>query len=167
MTTCPCGTPIATPPERIAVMAYIDRITDQSGGATTRAQLEAFTFHGHAIKLIDPSRGIRNPAMLPATLSILTNPRSGYADQAGPDGFPRHSIRTGDWAHARLPQTPRSLRTGSPDHLAADHLPRPIRLGRTGLPRLGGPRQRAIHPRHQQRTAIGVPLGHAAGGYLR
>lgn len=84
---------------RIAAMAYIDRITDQSGGVITRAQLEAFTFDGHAIKLIDPSRGIRNPAMLPATLSIQTNPRSGYADQAGPDGFPRYSIRTGDWAH--------------------------------------------------------------------
>ena len=80
-------------------MAYIDRITDQSGGAITRAQLEAFTFGGQAIKLIDPSRGIRNPAMLPATLSILSNPRSGYQDQAGYDGFPRYSIRTGDWAH--------------------------------------------------------------------
>ena len=83
---------------RIAAMAYIDRITDQSGGAITRAQLEAFIFQGQAIKLIDPSRGIRNPAMLPATLSILTNPRSGYQDHAGPDGFPRYSIREGEWA---------------------------------------------------------------------
>ena len=80
---------------RIAAMAYINRVTDQSGGAITRAQLEALTFQGQAIKLIDPSRGIRNPAMLPATLSILTNPRSGYQDHAGPDGFPRYSIRTG------------------------------------------------------------------------
>ena len=83
---------------RIAAMAYIDRITDQSGGAITRIQLEAFTFQGQAIKLIDPSRGIRNPAMLPATLSILTNPRSGYQDHTGPDGYPRYSIRKGDWA---------------------------------------------------------------------
>jgi putative restriction endonuclease len=83
---------------RIAAMAYINRITEQSGGAITRDQLEAFTFEGHRIKLIDQSRGIRNPAMLPTTLSILTNPRSGYQDQIGPDGFPRYSIRTGDWA---------------------------------------------------------------------
>jgi hypothetical protein len=55
MTTYPCGTRIATPPERIAAMAYIDHITDQSGGATTRAQLEAFTFGGQAITLIDPA----------------------------------------------------------------------------------------------------------------
>jgi hypothetical protein len=95
-------------------MAHIVRITDQSGGYITRTQLDAFTFDGHAIKLIDPSRGIRNPAMLPATLSILTNPRSGYADQAGPDGFPRHSIRTGDWAHARLPQTPHCWKPPTP-----------------------------------------------------
>jgi hypothetical protein len=46
-------------------MAYIDRITEQSGRAITRTQLEAFTFHGHAITLIDPSRGIRNPAVSP------------------------------------------------------------------------------------------------------
>lgn len=37
----PCGTRIATPPERIAAVAYIERITGQSGGAITHAQLEA------------------------------------------------------------------------------------------------------------------------------
>ena len=76
----------------------INRVTDQSGGAITRTQLEPFTFDGHNIKATDHTRGIPNPAIRPATLSILTNPRSGYQDQIGPDGFPRYSIRTGDWA---------------------------------------------------------------------
>ena len=43
---------------------------------------------GHAIKLIDPSRGIRNPAMLPATLSIQTNPRSATPTRPDPTASP-------------------------------------------------------------------------------
>ncbi len=83
---------------RVAAMAYVQRELDQSGGVISRQQLEDFIFDGEQIKLIDQSRGIRNPAQLPATLTILTNPRGPYDDAVGPDGYPRYKIRTGDWA---------------------------------------------------------------------
>ena len=53
---------------RVAAAAYIDRIKKQPGGTIAPPQLEAFSFQSQAIKLIDPSRGIRNPAVLPSNL---------------------------------------------------------------------------------------------------
>ena len=96
-------------------MAYIDRITDQSGGVITRAQPKLSPFDGHAIKLIDPSRGIRNPAMLPG-------------DPVDPDQPPLRLRRPGRTRRlppstASAPATgptrrqtanPRRIRTGSP-----------------------------------------------------
>ena len=83
---------------RASAIAYVRRITDASGGIITREELEAFVFEGQQTKLIDQSRGIRNPAQLPATLTILTNPAGPYDDSVAADGFPRYSIRSGDWA---------------------------------------------------------------------
>ena len=83
---------------RAAAIAYVRRITDSSGGVIARHELEAFVFDGQQIKLVDQSRGIRNPAQLPATLTILTNPAGPYDDSVAADGFPRYSIRSGDWA---------------------------------------------------------------------
>ena len=83
---------------RAAAIAYVRRITDSSGGGIARHELEAFVFDGQQIKLVDQSRGIRNPAQLPATLTILTNPAGPYDDSIAADGFPRYSIRSGDWA---------------------------------------------------------------------
>ena len=37
-----------------------------------RAELESFEFEGEQIKLIDQSRGIRNPRQLDATISVMT-----------------------------------------------------------------------------------------------
>ncbi|MGV1038013.1 MAG: HNH endonuclease, partial [Candidatus Nanopelagicales bacterium] len=82
---------------RVAAIAYVNRAADASGGTITRAELEAFTFDGQQIKLIDHSRGIRNPVQLPATLSVLSNPTSKYDDGAGADGLPRYNIRSGEW----------------------------------------------------------------------
>jgi putative restriction endonuclease len=83
---------------RASAIAYVGRIAASSGGVVTREQLEAFVFEGHQIALIDKSRGIRSPRQLPATLTILTNPAGTYDDLVGGDGFPRYSIRRGDWA---------------------------------------------------------------------
>ncbi len=83
---------------RVAAIDYMQRRSDAAGGFVTRTELEAFKFLGEQVKLIDQSRGIRNPAQLPATLSVLTNPSSGYDDEVGSDGLLRYSIRSGEWA---------------------------------------------------------------------
>ena len=85
---------------RAAAIAYVAEKTREFG-VITRDQLESFTFEGEQIKLIDQSRGIRNPKQLPATLTILTNPAGPYDDFVGEDGFPRYMIdSSADWAES-------------------------------------------------------------------
>lgn len=52
---------------RRTAMAYLAEKLASSGGVVTRAELEAFAYDGRPLKLIDQSRGIRNPAELAAT----------------------------------------------------------------------------------------------------
>jgi putative restriction endonuclease len=60
-------------------------------------ELEAFeTSDGEQIKLIDQSRGIRNPRQLEATLSILSQPQGPYDDVETEDGMLRYAYRSGD-----------------------------------------------------------------------
>ena len=77
-------------------MAYVQALSDRDGGLVTRADLEAFSFEGMRIPLLDQSRGIRNPSELPATLSILTTKKSPYDDTAGSEGLLRYAMRAGD-----------------------------------------------------------------------
>lgn len=79
---------------RVAAMAYVAAQTDPVG-RITRAQLEAFTYGGEDIKLIDQSRGIRNPRQLMATLTILSQPKGPYDDVETEDGLLRYAYRTG------------------------------------------------------------------------
>lgn len=81
---------------RTAAMAYVQALVDRNGGIVSRAELEAFTFEGGRLPLLDQNRGIRNPADLPATLSILTTQRSPYDDTAGAEGLLRYAMRTGE-----------------------------------------------------------------------
>lgn len=81
---------------RRAAMAYLAEIMAGSGGVVTRAQLEAFSYQGEQLKLIDQSRGIRNPRALTATLSILSQPRGPYDDVETEDGLLRYAYRAGD-----------------------------------------------------------------------
>jgi len=81
---------------RRAAMAYLAEIMAASGGVVTRAQLEAFTYLGEPLKLIDQSRGIRNPRELTATLSILSQPKGPYDDVETADGLLRYAYRAGD-----------------------------------------------------------------------
>src|SRR5690242_15412028 len=67
-----------------------------SGGVITRAQLESFQYDGEQLKLIDQSRGIRNPRQLAATLSILSQPNGPYDDVETEDGLLRYAYRDGD-----------------------------------------------------------------------
>lgn len=77
-------------------MAYVAARSLRNGGVVTRAELEAFAFDGHPLKLIDQSRGIRNPRELMATLTILSQPSGPYDDIATTDGMLRYAYRAGD-----------------------------------------------------------------------
>jgi putative restriction endonuclease len=81
---------------RRSAMAYVAQVSEAAGGVVTRAQLEAFSYQGQQLKLIDQSRGIRNPAELGATLSILSRPNGPYNDEETPDGLLRYAYRAGD-----------------------------------------------------------------------
>lgn len=80
---------------RHAAFDYVAQKADASGGVITRSELEAFTFRGEPIKLIDQSRGIRNPRQLVATLSILSQPKGPYDDDYTDDGLLRYAYRAG------------------------------------------------------------------------
>lgn len=80
---------------RQAAMTYVALRSDASGGVITRAELEAFTYAGEQLKLIDQSRGIRNPRQLSATLTILSQPDGPYDDVETEDGLLRYAYRTG------------------------------------------------------------------------
>ncbi len=81
---------------REAAMAYVADRASTGAGVITRTELEAFSYRGEAIKLIDQSRGIRNPRQLIATLSVLSQPRSRYEDVGTRDGLLRYAYRDGD-----------------------------------------------------------------------
>ncbi|MEZ0115135.1 putative restriction endonuclease [Catenulispora sp. EB89] len=66
-----------------------------------REELAEFVFEGERIPLVDPSRGIRRPAVLRGALSIMTtyspNEASApYEDLFGTDGFLRYKYRGTD-----------------------------------------------------------------------
>jgi putative restriction endonuclease len=77
-------------------MAYVAERAERSGGVVTRAELEAFTYGSEQLRLIDYSRGIRNPRQLAATLSILSQPNGPYDDVETEDGLLRYAYRSGD-----------------------------------------------------------------------
>lgn len=75
-------------------MSYVVERSEASGGVITRAELEGFRYGGQPLKLIDQSRGIRNPRELAATLSILSQPQGRYDDDLDPaDGLLRYAYR--------------------------------------------------------------------------
>ncbi|HEU0103299.1 MAG TPA: HNH endonuclease [Mycobacteriales bacterium] len=81
---------------RRAAMAYVAERSAAAGGVVTRTQLEAFTYLGQQLKLIDQSRGIRNPRELAATLTVLSSPQGPYDDVETEDGLLRYAYRSGD-----------------------------------------------------------------------
>ncbi len=81
---------------RRSAMAYVADRAAARGGVITRDELEDFSYAGQPLKLIDQSRGIRNPAQLTATLSVLRNHAGPYRDEETPDGLLRYAYRAGD-----------------------------------------------------------------------
>lgn len=81
---------------REAAMVYVGARSSHNGGVISREELEAFEFGGRQLKLIDQSRGIRNPRELEATISILSQPRGPYDDVVTGHGLLRYAYRAGD-----------------------------------------------------------------------
>lgn len=86
---------------RAAAIAYVQERARAAGGVVSRADLEAFTFRGQRLPLIERQRGIRKVAGLDAALTILTayapDPeRRPYDDGVGPDGYLRYRWRGTD-----------------------------------------------------------------------
>ena len=99
---------------RQSAMAYVAEKVAASGGVVTRAELEAFTYGEQPLKLIDQSRGIRNPTELAATLSILSQPKGPYDDEETPDGLLRYAYRRGDPNGGDNPKLRRAADLGVP-----------------------------------------------------
>ena len=79
---------------RRSAMSYVVERSDAAGGVITRTELNSFRYAGQQLKLIDQSRGIRNPRELVATLSILSQPKGPYDDDLDPeDGLLRSAYR--------------------------------------------------------------------------
>lgn len=86
---------------RSAAFAYLDGLTNTTGGVVSYKDLETFEFEGRRIALIQRMRGIRKVSGLDAALSILTTyvarPQDRpYDDGIGPDGYQRYKWRGTD-----------------------------------------------------------------------
>ena len=80
---------------RKRIMSKLGEIARDNGHQVTRAQLESFTVGGTPIKLVDQSRGIRNPKELSCTLSIISDPQSHYGDVIRDDGLMEYAYQSG------------------------------------------------------------------------
>jgi putative restriction endonuclease len=81
---------------RLEAFADLDLLIEARGGFATHAELTGFTLEGRSFPLIDPNRGIRNPAEFDATLSVVSAQDGPYDDHVGDDGLLRYAFRSGD-----------------------------------------------------------------------
>lgn len=73
---------------------HLDELVRETG-VVTRDQLWDFIVDGKVHRLIDRNRGIRNPAEMNATLSILSDPRSSYSDEEVDESLFAYAYREG------------------------------------------------------------------------
>ena len=81
---------------RLDAFAELELLIDARGGFATYRELLDFELHGQRFPLIDSNRGIRNPAELDSTLSVVSAVDGPYDDQLGSDGILRYAFRAGD-----------------------------------------------------------------------
>lgn len=81
---------------RLEAFAELELLIDARGGFASHAELVDFKLEGRTFPLIDPNRGIRNPANFDATLSIVSSLDGPYDDHVGADGLLRYAFRSGD-----------------------------------------------------------------------
>ncbi|MEU4841924.1 HNH endonuclease [Nocardia testacea] len=86
--------------ETILRQAIFDHLEEmvRDTGVVTREQLSRFTVDGEVHRLIDHSRGIRNPATMHGTLSILSDPKGRYADEDVSESLFAYAYREGSTA---------------------------------------------------------------------
>ncbi|WP_245665306.1 HNH endonuclease [Nocardia sienata] len=86
--------------ETILRQAIFDHLEEMARdtGVVTREQLSRFTVDGEVHRLIDHSRGIRNPADMHGTLSILSDPQGRYADEDVTESLFAYAYREGSTA---------------------------------------------------------------------
>lgn len=86
--------------ENIVRQAIFDHLEEmvRDTGVVTREQLSRFTVDGEVHRLIDHSRGIRNPASMYGTLSILSDPKGKYADEEVGESLFSYAYREGSTA---------------------------------------------------------------------
>ncbi|MEU1982330.1 HNH endonuclease [Nocardia sp. NPDC019395] len=82
---------------RQAIFDHLDEMVRDTG-IVTRQQLQEFSVDGEIHRLIDHSRGIRNPKAMLATLSILSNPKGRYADEELTESLFSYAYREGSTA---------------------------------------------------------------------
>lgn len=80
---------------REKLMSALADTCNRNGGVMTRAELTAFTFGEHTVRLIDESRGIRNPKNMLATLAVVSSSDGPYSDTETDDGFLHYDYRAG------------------------------------------------------------------------
>ena len=81
---------------RETIMGWVRERAEANGGFVNRDELLTFAVGGRDLPLIDFSRGIRNPAELSSTLSIVSAANGPYDDVESDDGLLHYAYRKGD-----------------------------------------------------------------------
>lgn len=81
---------------RERIMAWVGERAELNGGFLRRDELLDFHLDGRRLPVIDYSRGIRNPAEMSATLSIVSTANGPYDDVESDDGLVHYAYRKGD-----------------------------------------------------------------------
>ncbi|MFF0607351.1 HNH endonuclease [Nocardia tengchongensis] len=76
------------------IIEHLKEIASETG-TVTRDQLSNFELDGTTFRLLDRSRGIRNPRQMLATLSIMSTPDSQYSDQEVDGALLAYAYREG------------------------------------------------------------------------
>lgn len=73
-----------------------EQMSEQGSPYFTRAKLQTYTYQGHPIKLLDTSKGIRNPVIFDVTLSVMTSIKqdTGYIDEILSDRVIKYSLQS-------------------------------------------------------------------------
>ncbi len=81
---------------RAAVFEWLDDRVAETGNLLSRRELLDAVVADRPMGLIDAGRGIRNPAGLLASLSVVSVPDSPYEDVDDGSGLVRYAFRTGN-----------------------------------------------------------------------
>jgi putative restriction endonuclease len=101
------------------MFAYLNELRWRQGDQVSYRDLEAFTFEGRRVSLIQRMRGIRVVSGLEAAVSILTTYRARpedrpYDDAEGPDGYLRYKWRGTDKDNYDNVALRRAMELGAP-----------------------------------------------------